>query len=120
MEWPFSYSTGPGKSSVIQLCADVTECYVLHLSNLKKLPVALLELLTHPKILLHGVNIKNDCRKLSRDFPEANGDKMIERCRDLGVWSNDVLDTSGRWSLERLVSEIVRHFLRKYNYFQFN
>lgn len=107
MEWPFSFQTGPGKSAVIQLCADITECYVFHVSNLKKLPVALLELLQNPKILLHGVNIKNDCRKLSRDFPEANGDQMIERCRDLGVWSNDVLDTSGRWSLERLVSEVV-------------
>lgn len=117
MEWPFSFQTGPGKSSVIQLCADTTECYVFHLSKLNKLPKALLELVTCPKILLHGVNIKNDCRKLQRDFPEANSDKMIERCRDLGVWSIDVLDTSGRWSLERLVQEIVRIIISNCHYF---
>lgn len=58
MEWPFSFQTGPGKSAVIQLCADTSLCYVYHISKLAKLPAVMLELLYHPKVRLHGVNIK--------------------------------------------------------------
>lgn len=58
MEWPFTFQTGPGKTAVIQLCANVDLCYVLHIANLKKLPAALVQLLLHDKVCLHGVNIK--------------------------------------------------------------
>lgn len=125
MEWPFSFQTGPGKSAVIQLCADVDICYIFHLSDLKKLPAVLVALLNHDKVVCHGVNIKklvrnsygklnifndlfySDFRKLERDFPEVKVQKMIDQCLDLGVWCNSVLDTSGRWSMERLVRQIV-------------
>lgn len=58
MEWPFSFQTGPGKSSVIQICVDERCCFVYQLSNLKKIPAALVALINHPKVRLHGVNIK--------------------------------------------------------------
>lgn len=58
MEWPFSFQTGAGRSAVIQLCADVGLCYVLHISQLKTLPPALLALLYHEKVCLHGVCVK--------------------------------------------------------------
>lgn len=58
MEWPFNFVTGPGRTAVIQLCADVGVCYVFHVFNLKKLPTVLVALLTHDKVCLHGVNIK--------------------------------------------------------------
>lgn len=58
MEWPFTFVTGPGRTAVIQLCADVGVCYVFHVFNLKKLPTVLIALLTHDKVCLHGVNIK--------------------------------------------------------------
>lgn len=58
MEWPFSFKTGPGKSALIQVCADVNLCYLFHISELKKLPLVLIQLLSHPKVVLHGVNIK--------------------------------------------------------------
>lgn len=58
MEWPFSFQTGPGKSSVIQICVDEKCCYVYQLTNVKKLPSALVALINHPKVRLHGVNIK--------------------------------------------------------------
>lgn len=58
MEWPFTFQTGPGKTAVIQLCADIDLCYVLHVAELKKLPTTLVQLLTHDKVLLHGVNVK--------------------------------------------------------------
>lgn len=58
MEWPFTFQTGPGRTAVIQLCADIDLCYVFHIAELKKLPTALVQLLTHDKVLLHGVNVK--------------------------------------------------------------
>ncbi|XP_055372930.1 3'-5' exonuclease [Condylostylus longicornis] len=108
MEWPFSFKTGPGKSSVLQLCILEHETYVFSIGHLKKLPSALIALLTHPKVKLHGVNIKNDFRKLQRDFPDTNADKLIENCIDLAAMCNEIKNTSGRWSLERLVNYICR------------
>lgn len=64
-------------------------------------------LLYHSRVCLHGVNIKNDFRKLARDFPVVNADKLMNNHKDLGNWCNEICDTSGRWSLERLVMFIV-------------
>lgn len=58
MEWPFTFTTGPGRTAVIQLCAGLDICYVFHVYNLKKLPASLIQLLIHDKVCLHGVNIK--------------------------------------------------------------
>lgn len=58
MEWPFSFKTGPGKSAVIQICAEENVCYIFQLTNLKKLPAALVQLLKHKRVRLHGVNVK--------------------------------------------------------------
>ncbi|XP_037046498.1 Werner Syndrome-like exonuclease isoform X2 [Bradysia coprophila] len=113
MEWPFSFQTGPGKSAVIQLCAEVNVCYVFHISQLKKLPAALVHFLQHSKVRLHGVNIKNDCRKLGRDFEEVDSQLMIDHCVDLGVWCNKVINSSGRWSMARLVCHICKLQINK-------
>lgn len=58
MEWPFSFVTGPGKTAVIQISPTLDECFIFHVSNLKKLPVALTEFLSHSKVRLTGINIK--------------------------------------------------------------
>lgn len=58
MEWPFSYKTGAGKSALIQVCADINLCYLFHIYELKRLPAALIKLISHPKVVLNGVNIK--------------------------------------------------------------
>lgn len=58
MEWPFSFTTGSGRTAVIQMCANLDTCYVFHVYNLKKLPAALFLLLSHERVCLHGVNIK--------------------------------------------------------------
>ncbi|KAH8417450.1 hypothetical protein KR222_000047, partial [Zaprionus bogoriensis] len=113
MEWPFSFQTGPGKTSVIQICVDERCCYVYQLSNLKKIPAALAALINHPKVRLHGVNIKADFRKLQRDFPEVSAEPLIEKCVDLGVWCNQVCETGGRWSLERLANFIAGRAMDK-------
>lgn len=103
MEWTFSFQSGPEKTSLIQICIDYDECFLLHLAPLKKLPASLSCFLGHPRVRLHGVNIKNDLRKLARDFPPINVDKMIERCIELGTFYNDMTGSGGRWSMERLV-----------------
>lgn len=113
MEWPFTFQTGAGRSAVIQLCADVNLCYVLHISKLKVLPPALLELLYHEKVCLHGVCVKNDLRKLQRDYPAVDSQRMVDQCKDLGVWCNEVCNTGGRWSMERLVMYLCKLQINK-------
>lgn len=108
MEWTFSFQTGPERTSLIQVCIDLDECYLFHLPQLKKLPASLSVFLSHPRVRLHGVNIKNDLRKLERDFPMVKAEPMVENCIDLGVWYNEVFNSSGRWSMERLVLQILR------------
>jgi werner syndrome-like exonuclease len=108
MEWTFNFQTGPERTSLIQICIDLDECFLFHLPQLKKLPASLTALLNHPRAVLHGVNIKNDLRKLERDFPIIKADPMIEKCKDLGVWYNDIFNSSGRWSMERLVLQTLR------------
>lgn len=107
-EWTFSWQTGPEKISLIQVCLDLDECYLFHLPELKKFPASLSIFLNHPRVQLHGVNIKNDFRKLERDFPNIKADPLIEKCIDLGVWYNEVFNSSGRWSMERLVLQTLR------------
>lgn len=62
-------------------------------------------------ILCHRLHAQysfsSDCRKLERDFPEVSGQKMIDQCVDLGVYCNSVMNTGGRWSMERLVWYLV-------------
>jgi hypothetical protein len=108
MEWTFSFTSGPEKTSLIQICIDLDECFLFHLPQLKKLPASLSAFLNHPRVVLHGVNIKNDLRKLERDFPIIKADPLIENCKDLGVWYNEVFNSSGRWSMERLVLQTLR------------
>jgi werner syndrome-like exonuclease len=108
MEWTFSFKSGPEKTSLIQICLEMDECYLFHLPLIKKLPASLYIFLNHPKVILHGVNIKNDLRKLERDFPNMKADPLISKCIDLGVWYNEIFNSSGRWSMERLVLQVLR------------
>ncbi|CAH2011055.1 unnamed protein product [Acanthoscelides obtectus] len=107
LEWPFSFQTGPGNVAVIQISPDLTNCYIFHISRLKKLPKGLSEFLAHDNVRLTGNNIKNDVRKLARDFVGFNVDKMIDNCIDLGVMANTILPTTQRWSLEKLVDRLL-------------
>lgn len=108
MEWTFNFKTGAEKTSLIQICIDLEECFLFHLPMLKKFPASMLLFLNHPKVLFNGVNIKNDFRKLERDFPNIKADPLIEKCIELGVFFNEVFNSSGRWSMERLVLQTLR------------
>lgn len=107
LEWPFSFQTGPGKTATIQISPDEKTCYIFHVSKLKNLPKSLSELLIHSNVRITGNNIKQDVRKLARDFLGFDGDKMVENCVDLGTLANGIVSTTQRWSLEKLVD----HFL---------
>lgn len=49
----------------------------------------------------------SDLRKLQRDYPAVDSQRMIDSCTDLGPWCNSVCNTGGRWSMERLVMYLV-------------
>lgn len=58
MEWPVFKGIGPGKTALIQVCPDIDLCYLFHVFELETLPASLIKFISHPKVLLHGVNIK--------------------------------------------------------------
>lgn len=114
LEWSFSFKTGPGRTALMQLCAEPDRCIIYQLSCLKHLPIALLQLLCHERVILLGVNIKNDIRKLARDFPEVSSvDNIIERCIDLGQFYNKIHHRTGIWSMDRLVQQVLKQRVNK-------
>lgn len=58
MEWPVSYGTAQDRTALIQLCANLNECFLFHVFELNQLPNALIQLLCHSKVVLHGNRIK--------------------------------------------------------------
>ncbi|KAG7211798.1 hypothetical protein KM043_011029 [Ampulex compressa] len=114
LEWPFSFQTGSGKTALAQICLNDTACHLLHIYSLKKLPASFVLLLSHPKVRLVGVNIKNDIWKLGRDFKEFPAKKIVEsNCIDSGVFANQTLQRSCRWSLERLTAYLLKKRISK-------
>ncbi|XP_014203962.1 Werner Syndrome-like exonuclease isoform X2 [Copidosoma floridanum] len=114
LEWPFSFQTGSGKTALAQICLSEKECHLLHLYNIKKLPSSFIEFLSHSKVKLVGVNIKNDVWKLTRDFKEFPGQKVVDNnCLDCGPHVNSVLNRSCRWSLERLTAYLLKKKISK-------
>ncbi|XP_015439582.1 PREDICTED: Werner Syndrome-like exonuclease [Dufourea novaeangliae] len=114
LEWPFSFQTGSGKTALAQICWNNDVCYLFHVYSLKKLPAAFTILLSHPKVKLVGVNIKNDIWKLGRDFKEFPAQKVVEsNCLDSGTFANKVLNRSCRWSLEKLTAYLLNKKIDK-------
>ncbi|KAJ8667160.1 hypothetical protein QAD02_008822 [Eretmocerus hayati] len=114
LEWPFSFQTGSGKTALAQICMSEKVCHLLHLYQLEKLPASLIALLSHSRVKLVGVNIKNDVWKLTRDFKEFPGQKVVDNnCLDCGPYANVVFGRSGRWSLERLTAYLLKKKIDK-------
>ncbi|XP_031845842.1 WRN RecQ like helicase isoform X2 [Nomia melanderi] len=114
LEWPFSFQTGSGKTALAQICLSDTVCHLLHIYSLKTLPAAFVVLLSHPKIKLVGVNIKNDVWKLGRDFKEFPAEKVVENnCMDSGTFANRTFNRSCRWSLEKLTAYLLKKKIDK-------
>ncbi|XP_050075327.1 3'-5' exonuclease [Anopheles maculipalpis] len=102
MEWPLTYKSGSDRTALIQLCLQTDCCILFQVSTLRRLPAALTHLLYHPRVVLHGVNIKNDFRKLQRDYPEFKAEMVLQRCVDLGQWYNRLYNVTGLLSLAKL------------------
>ncbi|KOC63487.1 Werner Syndrome-like exonuclease [Habropoda laboriosa] len=114
LEWPFSFQTGSGKVALAQICFNNSACHLLHIYSLKKLPAAFVILLSHPKVRLVGVNIKNDIWKLGRDFNEFPASEVVQNnCIDSGTFANRVLNRSCRWSLAKLTAYLLKKKLDK-------
>ncbi|XP_011503161.1 PREDICTED: Werner Syndrome-like exonuclease, partial [Ceratosolen solmsi marchali] len=114
LEWPFSFQTGSGKTALVQICLSEAVCYLLHVYNIQKLPASFIALLSHPKVKLVGVNIKNDIWKLTRDFKEFPGQKVVDNnCLDCGTYANKILKRSCRWSLEKLTAYLLEKHINK-------
>lgn len=106
IEWLYDPKTNvSGKTSLMQVCIDQDECFLFHLPLVRKLPASLYNFFYHPRVLLHGVNIKNDINKLEKDFPNFNAKRLFEKCIDLGSWYNEVTDIHCTviWSMDNLV-----------------
>jgi werner syndrome-like exonuclease len=102
LESTFKFESGLQPVAVLQVCIDLDNCYVMQISNLKKIPATLTGFLYHPKIILHGVDIKSNFQKLAKDFPVFKTDRLIEKCVELGEFYNEVFNTSEKWSLRLL------------------
>ena len=59
LEWPviYSHGTSTSKTALAQLCISPRTCHLFHIYNVTKLPVAFVQLLSHPKVKLVGVNV---------------------------------------------------------------
>ena len=65
IEWNFGLRMG--KTAVAQL-ATANDIFVIHLSQMKRLPDTLVAMLQDPHILKSGVAVRQDLSKLQRDF----------------------------------------------------
>lgn len=119
LEWPFSFTTGPGIVATMQLCSNFDSCYIFHFSGfplnnpvLRKgsIPYSLLLLLAHPKVRLVGVNIKCDIKKLYRDFKCSmiKEEDLLNNCIELSTLANGKLSFKKRWSLQGLVNYLMK------------
>lgn len=93
IEWNFGLRMG--KTAVAQL-ATANDIFVIHLSQMKRLPDTLVAMLQDPHILKSGVAVRQDLSKLQRDFG-------IETCGALELsriaWKLDPERWSGRRAL---------------------
>lgn len=113
LEWTFDYKSGPKPVAVLQICFNLDSCHIVQMSALTRIPASLTTFLNHSSIILHGVNIKNDIRKLSRDFPCFKADKLLEKSVELGDYYNNVFNSAERWSLNRLSAQTIKQQIDK-------
>ncbi|KAI6145225.1 ribonuclease H-like protein [Pisolithus tinctorius] len=69
MEWRVKWQAGAAerRTALVQLC-DSQTILLIHISNMKRFPRKVLEVIECPNIVKTGANIKKDGEKLYRDF----------------------------------------------------
>ena len=73
VEWRPNYVKGavPNKVALVQLAEPGGEVVLTRLARAKTLHPAIVDLLTHARVVLVGVGVKEDVKKLTRDFAGA-------------------------------------------------
>ncbi|CAI0437695.1 unnamed protein product [Linum tenue] len=100
----------PGKAAVMQLCADIGQCYVMHIFH-SGIPPSLRLLLRDSTLVKVGVGIDNDCVKVFKDYNVS-----VQGVGDLSCLANQKLGGEPRnWSLKALTEMLVSKELPKPN-----
>ncbi|XP_009608577.1 3'-5' exonuclease-like isoform X2 [Nicotiana tomentosiformis] len=110
IEWKPSFRKGvaPGKAAVMQICGDMSSCYVLHIIH-SGIPQTLQSLLEDPTILKVGVCIAHDAYKVSLDHNVS-----VKTLEDLSELANKKFDEEPKkWSLASLTEKLLAKQLPK-------
>lgn len=81
VEWRPNYVKGavPNKVALVQLAEPGGEVVLTRLARAKTLHPAIVDLLTHARVVLVGVGVKEDLKKLTRDFAGCFADALRRR-----------------------------------------
>ncbi|KAJ8449666.1 hypothetical protein Cgig2_001322 [Carnegiea gigantea] len=104
IEWKPSFGRGipQGKAAVLQICGDMTRCYVLHIIH-SGVPHNLKSLLEDPTSIKVGVGIDGDAVKMFHDHNVS-----IKSVKDLSSLANQKLGgVPKQWSLSSLVETLT-------------
>ncbi|XP_074320635.1 3'-5' exonuclease isoform X2 [Silene latifolia] len=104
LEWKPSFDQGipQGIAAVMQICGDMTHCYVLHIFH-SGIPHSLQSLLEDSSSIKVGVGIDNDAVKLFHDYNVS-----IKAVQDLSTMANQKLGVAPKqWSLSSLVETLT-------------
>lgn len=110
IEWKPSFGQGipQGKAAVLQICGDMTCCYVLHIIH-SGVPHNLKSLLEDPTSIKVGVGIDGDAVKMFHDHNVS-----IKCVKDLSRVANQKLGgVPKQWSLSSLVQTLTSKQLLK-------
>ncbi|CAN1334267.1 3'-5' exonuclease [Linum perenne] len=98
----------PSKAAVMQLCADVGQCYVMHIIHSGITP-SLRLLLQDYTVIKVGVGIGNDSTKVFKDYNVS-----VQAVEDLSYLANQKLGGQPKnWSLKALAETLVSKELPK-------
>ncbi|KAI9027582.1 ribonuclease H-like domain-containing protein [Phycomyces nitens] len=113
MEWPPSFVKGKkeNKTALVQIC-DAKSILLIQLSQMKEFPEELSNFLKSRTKLKAGVNIRNDGRKLLKDFGiYTNGLVELDTLAD--VTQSEKLEVSHRRSLQALTGIFLDQHMPK-------
>ncbi|XAR62534.1 DNA helicase [Bertholletia excelsa] len=104
IEWKPTFKRGvpPGKAAVMQICRDISHCYVMHIIH-SGIPQKLQCLLEDPTSVKVGVGIVNDACKISKDYNIS-----IKTVEDLSGLANQKFGGElKQWSLASLTERLI-------------
>jgi len=117
MEWvPSRKKNCENKTAVIQICTQPNkECFVFHISKMRKLPLMLRKVIENENILKTGIGISGDLWKLHRDFDINWRSTQTSYC-DLNELAKSMSlfpDIGQNWSLQNLTKQFCHKTLSK-------